>query len=91
MTGKIAGKWVFVPPMVSEWFNEMVKTRKKLMDQLSNEDLEGAFEPTIYNLILSVLSFIGSTTFALNKDLNLREENPLTLTKVTYSLGHKNT
>ena len=29
--------------------------------------------------------------FALNKDLNLWEENHLTLTKVTYSLRHKNT
>ena len=42
---------LFVPPLVLEWFQKMMKTRKRLMDQLSDDELDGATQPTIFNLI----------------------------------------
>ncbi len=54
-------RMVFVPPMVQEWFQQLVKTRKRLMNQLSDDDLNGAFEPNIYNLIWTITNGKGGT------------------------------
>jgi len=52
---------VFVPPMISGWFQKMMKTRRILIDQLSDEELETTSEPSMLDLIWTISGGKGGT------------------------------
>ena len=52
---------VFVPPQVQQWFQELMKTRKRLVDQLPDDALSKPFVPSVYNLIWTITGGKGGT------------------------------
>jgi len=52
---------VFVPLMISGWFQDMIKTRRRLIDQLTDEELETTSEPSMLDLIWTISGGKGGT------------------------------
>ena len=52
---------LFVPPLVREFFQELIAKRERLHDELKDTELGKHFVPSIYNLIWSISKGKGGT------------------------------
>jgi hypothetical protein len=55
---------VFVPPQIQEWFQQLLNTRKQLLNHVSDDDLNDVYQPNVYNLIWSITNGKGGVAWS---------------------------